>query len=338
MKTFYYSIFIIFFSISVLFADQIILKDASAIEGKILQITDKNIEYKQENGHPFLIISKDLVLKIKYDNGDILEITEGKLEQLLLSVENKPEINIEKNFVQSGGFIDSCIRLGLLGGFGIVWGNLHEKEKHAYDCYRNQLHTYPIYPSDDNPTIDYYNWDIGFETALMLPAYKTQQDGLYGIKFGIICNYTFSGIHQYISDKTLKNTDYSGALLKYRTINMGAEMDMIVGPKSDNVNPVLRFYFLGGYIHNGKLTALPGLRDAGLTIDKSEYLADFTGYSATIGTGIYFVSNFAPMVTGIDLQYTYSKIIFDHNVAVYNRAKGTSFDDIRIMFSVGIHF
>jgi hypothetical protein len=399
MKNLFYLILMIFCTCSVLFADEIYLKDSKVIKCEIIQITDKNIEYKEQGGRPFAAVQKDLVSKLIYSDGKIVQITgkdldkiflkdgsikEGKIVQvttdslifipvdsdknetvlrntiLKIKYAGGDEIQISENadkpttedipqpvkeepIIQKGGFIDSTIRFGLLGGFGSIWGNLHNKENDSFDQNKNRITTYPVYPSEDNDsTITHYNRHGGLELGLFLPAYKIPQVrsfGLSGIKFGIMCNYVFSKMEQNLHDESLPDTDYSGTLLKYRTINAGPEMNLILSPRSNKVNLIFRFYLLGGYIHHGELTALPGLRDAGLSLAKSEYSTSFTGYSGTAGAGIRFVSNTAfPVITGFDLQYTYSKIDFDHSLPVYNGAKNASFHEIGIFLSAGIHF
>jgi hypothetical protein len=404
MKILFYLILMILFFCPVLFADEIYLKDSRVLKCEIIQITDKNIEYREQGGRPFVTIEKDIVVKVVYSDGKVMRISgidmdkiflkdgnlkEGKIVQvtpdaimylagdsdkkesilrssvLKIKYSDGTEILIsgmeslsdrsassedasqtvkEEPIIQKGGFIDSTIRAGLLGGLGFIWGNLHNRENDSFDQKKSQITTYPVYPKDNNEsTINHYNWHGGFELGLLLPAFKIPQTkafGLSSIKFGIIGNYIYSTMEQELHDESLPNTDYSGTLLKYRTINAGPEMNLILSPKSNKVNLVFRFYLLGGYIHKGKITAVPGLREAGLPVtDKSEYSTEFTGYSGTAGAGIRFVSNLAfPVIAGFDLQYTYSKLNFDQSLPVYNGAKSASFHEIGIFISAGIHF
>ncbi len=405
MKILLFSILIIFCSFTMLFADEIYLNDLKIIKCRIIQITDKTIEYmesKEAGGRPFVTIQKDLVYKLVYDDGRVEQISgkdndkiltkdgsviEGKIVQVTPEViiyiaagsdkkeaivrdivkeivysdgvkvqiseaeakseiadttQNGSQTNKEEAVNQKGGFINSIVRFGFIGGFGYLWGDLNNKENHAYNRYKNQIPIYPQYPLVNNQTtIEHDRLHGGFELGFLFPAVKFEQKrgfGLSGIKFGIISNYVYSLVDQSLDDDALGNDTYSGTLLKYKTVNIGPEMNIIFSPLSNRVNLVLHFYLLGGYIHQGELKAVPGSRDAGLSLDKSVYSTNFTGYSGAFGTGVRFVSNRAfPVITGIDLQYTYSKIKFDHALPVYNGAENSSFDEIGLIISFGIH-
>ena len=63
---------------SVIFADEIRLKDSSVIRCEIIQVTDNNIEYREPGGRPFLTVSRDLVREIVYDDGRTEQITQNK--------------------------------------------------------------------------------------------------------------------------------------------------------------------------------------------------------------------------------------------------------------------
>jgi len=176
----------------------------------------------------------------------------------------------------------------------------------------------------------------------MFPAVKFPQKrgfDLTGIKFGIKATYLFSKVEQQISDDSLpKRLDYDGRLLKYRSVNCGPEMNVVFSPKSDLFNMIAQLYVQGGYIHGGKLTAVPGLRDAGVPINEV-YTANFAGYSITTGAGLYFALNKkAPVTIGCGMYYSYSKIDFDKRVPVYDNSKRTDFYEIGITVSAGVHF
>jgi hypothetical protein len=398
MRKLLYIIIVILCACSILYADEIYLKDSNIIKCEIIRITDKYIEYysQEKGGRPFFTIEKDLVSKVIYENGLVLEtagsnkydkifikdgnIVVGKILQITPDViiyspgdsdkkeaivrenilkiiySNGKEINIseaeinqgklpaseEETDIQSGGFKDSIIRLSLTGGIGFLnRGDLADKENDLLNQYKEQAIEYSNH-SSNNTYINYEAYHGGFELALMLPALEFVQKrrfGLTGIKFGITGSYIFSINMQKINDSHIDDIDFSGRLLKYRTINAGPEMNMIFSPKSNYVNMIFRFYLMGGYIHQGELKALPGLRDAGMLLSEDEYKTGFTGYSATAGTGICFVSNLAfPVITGINIQYTYSKLNFDRALPVYDGAESTSFNDIIFLISAGVHF
>ena len=53
------------------------MNDLRVIKGKIIQVTDKNVEFSQE-GKPLLIVPRDQVFKIKYDDGQEVQIADLK--------------------------------------------------------------------------------------------------------------------------------------------------------------------------------------------------------------------------------------------------------------------
>lgn len=73
-------------------ADQIHLKDGSIINGKIIQVTPKTIEFDPEGSRPFDVLVRDQVIMIKYDDGTTVNLNEpaqsGIIEDNRKSVEN----------------------------------------------------------------------------------------------------------------------------------------------------------------------------------------------------------------------------------------------------------
>lgn len=405
MKTLFSIIFIFCFSNACLFADEIYLKDSKVIKGKILNVTEKNIEYSEEKGKPFLVIPRDKVAKIKYDNGEIVQIPEEKrIDKIFLKdgsiieagevqitaeaiiyiplgetakqaivrenvlkvvnangkviqiTETVPVVGVdpldatklapvkEEYKIRSGGFIDSTIMLGLVGAFSDVNGNIDKKEEREYKNRRSGLPLYTADGKDDEgPYIDHYGFHGGFVLDLMFPSIKYTQKrrfDLTGVKFGLKTTYLFSSVKQQIDDDSLpRRADYDGTLLRYRSINCGPEVNIVFSPRSDFYNLVVQLYVLGGYIHNGKLSAAPGLRDAGIVYNNSDYSANFTGYSVTAGLGLYYAINkTVPVTIGCGMYYSYSKIDFDKKVPVYDYSKRTDFYEIGITLSAGVHF
>ncbi|MFH0975038.1 MAG: hypothetical protein V1874_04560 [Spirochaetota bacterium] len=397
MKKLVYILLILTVFCGLSYADEIYMNDLSILKGKVIQVTDKNVEYSQE-GKPFLIVPRDQVFKIKYDNGQVAQIAQVKsIDKLFLKDGSVIECTIVKvtpdaviyftdkqsavpsdnvikivysggkvlqisegrkdngaieiavkekepePVIRSGGFLDSYIRLGIQGGVSYVDGNLYRKEESAYSENRSAFILYPAIDDDGNYTYNTrYHW--GFDLGLMFPSVKflqTRAFDITGVKFGLKTTYIFSQIEQQIDDDALpKDANYDGRLLKYRTVNAGPEMNIVFSPRGDFFNMILKLYVLGGYIHDGELTAAPGLREgqqkAGLAVlDKSQYTAEFTGYSGTIGFGLYSVINPAHLTIGFDYFYSYSRIDFDRAVPVYNNSKGSSFHEFGLLIYVG---
>jgi hypothetical protein len=397
MKRLFYTILIIAAFYGVSSADEIYLNDLKIIKGKIIQVTDKNVEYSQE-GKPFLIVPRDQVFKIKYDNGQVVQIAEikgtdkiflkdgsvieatiikvtpdvimynagnrqeaavrdnvtkivypdGKVIQISgepskeIAAEKAPEPEKEEApVIRNGGFLDSYIWFGAFGALSGIYGNLRNQEENAYIANRGNKLSYSFTRNEKHDYTNNMGLHGGFYLDFMFPSIKYPQTkgfSLTGVKFGLKTTYVFSSAIQYIDDNSVPNDeDISGRLLKYRSVNAGPEINLIYSPRNDSFNMVLQVYLLGGYIHKGELTAVPGLRDAGASFNETEYKTNFTGYSGTFGAGINFVLNGVPLTIGTGFFYSYSKIEFDRSLPVYNGAKKTSFDEFGYTLSVGFH-
>ncbi len=56
-------------------ADEIYMKDQTVVNGAVLRVTDSSIEYDPDGDIPFLVIERDKVEKIVYDNGSVVNFT-----------------------------------------------------------------------------------------------------------------------------------------------------------------------------------------------------------------------------------------------------------------------
>jgi hypothetical protein len=98
INSFFVTVFIIaLFSITSN-ADELYLKDSKVIKCKIIRITDNNIEYAEQNGNPFLILPKNQVSKIIYENGDVFQITEdNEVKQIATIPPKEKKINTSES-------------------------------------------------------------------------------------------------------------------------------------------------------------------------------------------------------------------------------------------------
>ncbi len=338
MKKIIYIITFIFLSSMSLAADQIYLRDSKIINCKILQVTNTRVEYDPEGDIPFLAVNRDNVEKIVYDNGTAVKINEEAGVEIQTEAGEPKPVAEEEIITHTGGFTDSIIRAAFIAGTGDTYDRILTKERDAVRANEPEYHT-------DYRKIRIYNNYYGLDADLMLPSIEfTQRRGfdLTGLKFGLKAMYL-----KYIVDSTLYyynccdddiRESYSGRLLSYRTANAGPEMNLIFSPRNDNYNMVIQFYLTGGYIHKGKLSAVPALRDAGYPFDRSEYHAEFSGYSIIWGTGLHFVFNrVIPFTLGFNFQLGYSKIDFESEVPVYQNSKSTYFNDNGFNFTAGVH-
>ena len=64
----------VFISINgISFADEIHLQGDVVLKGKVIQVTEKHIEYDPEGARPFDLCPKDQVIKIVYSDGRVEE-------------------------------------------------------------------------------------------------------------------------------------------------------------------------------------------------------------------------------------------------------------------------
>ncbi len=75
MRIFLFLFLVCILFIGSLFADEIHLNDGSVIKGKILQVTEKKIEYDPDGDRPFGMFPTDQVTKIVYDDGKVIQIS-----------------------------------------------------------------------------------------------------------------------------------------------------------------------------------------------------------------------------------------------------------------------
>jgi hypothetical protein len=321
MKTYFYIIFILISSLNILIADEIYLKNSKIIKGEVLQITVKNVEYREYNGLPFLIVPIDQVEKIVYSN-------ELKKENQLIT-DNKPIDTEIKESIYTNRYLDSYLKLFLIGGISFVNGDITDKEDKILEANKSYF-----YSDDGSYSMDYYSFSRGFELTGLLPAltHKTQISGLKGLNLGLKTRYTFTTLDERATSSEPFEKKYSGILLKYYTISAGPEINFVLGRKTSILDFILQIYSLAGYIPYGRLNAAP-------CIDGVQDKTRFTGYSFTIGTGLYWsINSELPIILGLSFFSSRTEIKFKSAVSVYDGAKYSSFNEKGFLISIGTHF
>ncbi len=378
------------------FADEIYLNDGSVVKGKILRVTEKNIEYDPDGDRPFAIFPNGQISKIVYDDGKVMQIsfqdeiylkdgsiikcriskvtadkvyysiagsekidsnTRGNVVQIVYGdgevVQLKsPEEIVEQPSIPSGGFHDSILRIGVIGGFKFFWGELEDKENKLFNNYRNVIPISTIYKDDINSSGVYG----GFEIDLMLPSIKFYQRRGFdftGVKFGIKGRYVYTDIEQELriynkfasddEDDNWRDDDIysdSGQFLKYKQWEAGPVVNFIFSPRSNKFNMIIHSYLLLGRISHGKLTAIPALRDTQLFPDKTknDYYTKCDGYSISFGAGPHFVLNqWVPVTIGFNMKYTYTMLNLERAINEYGSDKEVTFNSMGFELAFGVH-
>ncbi|MBN2041666.1 MAG: hypothetical protein JW864_16640 [Spirochaetes bacterium] len=323
-------------------SDKIYLKDGQVIEGRILKITSDVIIYNNLESDEKKALMRENVSKIELAPGSQTTVAAKQQETVsdsdeIIQIEQEPE-----PVFQTGGYIDSVFQISAVAYAGFMWGELETKEKSAYRRYKDQIVNYAVYPADYEVYRDHYSFQAGFSLSFMLPAekYKRNSFGFIGIKYGFMGSYVYTEVEQEIEDVALSDDVLSGTLLRYRTINLGPLVELILGRPGALMSIVPRIYLSGGYIHQGTLYAVPALRDSGFSINKEDYRTEFTGFSGTLGAGIRFAFNRGvPIYFDLNMQYTYSQIKLDNSPGVYDSSdKNISFNDMMFGTAIGIYY
>ena len=76
-------IFIMISSFGRIYADEIYLKDGGTIQGKILRVTENNIEFDPDGDKPFLLYPRIGILKFINKDGYAVYVKDGKDEKTI---------------------------------------------------------------------------------------------------------------------------------------------------------------------------------------------------------------------------------------------------------------
>lgn len=323
------------FFFSVASADEIYLKDNTVIKGKILRVSEKNIEYDPEGDKPFDVVPREKAKKIVYEGGQTVVFDETVQAAVSEKVEEIPPIR------QKGGYLDSFIYLGVFGGFAEPHGGLRHRENRTLHS-ESARYTAGINRFDQAL---YYKDQLGAELHLMLPAMKRLQNRgfeLTGIKIGAKGRYADTHYTQMVKQHSIfGSAGYrDGLLLHYQYWAAGPVLSLVFSPRSNALNLVLEAFAVGGTITKGNLNAAPALRDAGAYwIDKHANSSRVGGYSITAGFGPRLALNKkVPITFGLSLTYTYTQLRLHRAIPVYNdNDRRTSIEDVGLEFSFGTH-
>jgi hypothetical protein len=320
MKKISFTIMMLILGFAYLYADEIYLKDNSIVKGKIIKVTNSNIEYDPEGDIPFDVVEKLKVVKIVYDNGKEVVLDKKALKKMNAFKEDDeyrggyPEVPDEKKGISGRRYRDSFIYIGLVGAIGDWDGDLQTKETRLSRKYTGK--------NDDFDHGSFYYG--GLELDLMVPG---------RVKFGV--KGRLLNVFQDDSGEDEPNEDY---LFYYYTWQVGPVVDAIM-VETRTVTFSLQFYGLYGRIFKGDLNALPDLRDHGTVhMDKSQYHRHFNGYTWSIGGGprITFERGL-PITFGMNTSISFAKFKFKDSFPLYG-SNHTSYGAFSIEFTAGFAF
>ncbi|OHD64603.1 MAG: hypothetical protein A2176_08965 [Spirochaetes bacterium RBG_13_51_14] len=404
---------------TVLFADEIYLSDGTVLKGKIIQITDTEVEYDPAGDRAFDVVEKSDVVKIVYDSGQIVnykldtlyradgtvvkgtiirvtmnDITyspEGSAEQktvprgeiVRIQYSDGKEIDVSKKKEggegeafeekkQTGGFLDSWVRIAGFFAYGTPSSGVFDKERRVLNAYKADLLRAYVLPRD----YQMYNMfgSGGAELDFMPPAIKFVQRRAFdftGIKFGIRGRYGFEYVDSVIVDESSYYDSvesyemFRGRLMSYHYWGAGPVMNLILSPRSNLFNFIINFYVLGGQIFDGNIRAAAALRSARFlafellgvagpygvapllpasiaNVTNTRYFntARFTGYTIRCGFGPHFSLNrYFPITFGVNITYAYSNLKLGRALPIYyDGNKRAAHHEVGGEVTAGVHF
>ncbi|GEM_PF-1357795 len=218
------------------FADEIFLNDGRVIKGKIIRVTDKNIEYDPDGPVPFDVFPRGQIVKIVYDDGTSVFLNEnaGKREEGA----HAPDAQPAKGAKEHDGFY---MRFQLGFGYGKSTINDFKGDDLSFKGASTTFNMQLGYAFIDNVIVFIENSASVLGSARAsyggaLPSGDTKTDVSIS-NLGIGISYYFMPVNIYISPViSLTTTKFDGSILKGSS-NNGAGFSLSVGKEwwvSDN--------------------------------------------------------------------------------------------------------
>ncbi|HOD13126.1 MAG TPA: hypothetical protein PK307_01945 [Spirochaetota bacterium] len=315
--------------------------DGTDIRGTVIRVTKDEIVYTPEGSVEQISVARAEIERIDYSDGTSVDIPGDR--------EHKEDAEVFEEKKQSGGFIDSWIRVAGFMAFGSSAGGIFEREQRVLEAYRADLLKAYVFPRDYRMYNTYGSG--GGELDLLLPAVKFTQKrsfDLSGIKFGIRGRYGYEVTESTIYDgSTYYSFDdyemFHGELMSYHYWAAGPVMNLVFSPRSNVFNLLLNFYAVGGQVFNGTVRGAAALRSArylawemlgaagpygtppflpasiaNITNTSRFNTVHFNGYTVRIGFGPHFSLNkYAPITFGVNVIYAYTNIKLGRALPIY---------------------
>jgi hypothetical protein len=317
----YLLIILFFFSFSysaLLYADEIYLKDSKVINCKIIQITDNTIEYREQDGKPFLTLPKSLALKVVYENGDFVLITENNI--------NEEKIDNEKPIQNTitGNMYNSLFGIYLFGSAGFPWGDILDTE-HDLSYITIQYSNGVTKTGRPDHMLYYY----GLNGDFYLYTSESIKTGIRArFAKGIINQETTVGGGQY------ETKNYYATLMDFNALMCGGIL--IWSPFSHRNVAFTPFLTVGKLIYS-KIHPMPTLQKengSAYPLPKKSY--DVEGYVINAGAGAQYA--FSTIILGLNIVYTQFYINIEDNPYRPLVSDKTNLYAISLELFAGVHF
>ncbi|MBP7738346.1 MAG: hypothetical protein KA369_20395 [Spirochaetes bacterium] len=338
---------------SAIFADQLFLKDGSILKGKIIRITEHDVEYDPEGPRVFDVVDRSSVAQILHDNGKTVS---AEMESL-------------KELSRPGGFLDARVRVGGFFTASALRGGVVDHERRLFSLYRPDL--YIAYVKSRDYGLGITAMGGGGEIDLLPPALRFERKRDFdftGIKFGLKARYWFQ-----FSDSAVVNErvyyssvegyeQFRGRLMSHHGWGAGPEMNLVFGPRNNSFNFLIHWYALVGQVFGGRIKAAAALRSAHqlqfelaglygfpalitaaapgvIAATRLCNRASFGGYTLRLGLGPHFTMNRNfPITFGLNVFYGYWNITFSRAPLAYlDGRRKAAHHEIGAEISSGIH-
>jgi hypothetical protein len=333
--------------------------DGAAVKGSVIRVTREDIVYSPQGTTEQRTVPRSEIERIEYSDGKVVYIAKKK--------EGQEDVKFEEK-KQTGGFLDSWVRIAGFMGFGSPSGGIVQREQHLLKAYRPDLIRAYVLPRDYNQ----YFMDLsgGGEIDVMPPAIKfVQKRGfdLSGIKLGVRGRYGVESVDSTIvNEKSYYSSVegyelFRGKLMDYHYWGAGPVMNLVFSPRNNLFNFIVNFYLLAGQVFQGNLKGAAALRSARwlapelagaygsapfindpAIIYATRYLnkTRFGGYTIRLGLGPHFSLNkYFPITFGLNMTYAYSRFKFGRApVAYFDGHKKASQHEVGAEVTAGVHF
>ena len=335
--------------------------DGTVVKGNIIRVTKDDITYTPRGTTEQKIVPRVEIDRVEYSDGKVVYIAKKK------DTDEGFDAKIEEK-KQTGGFLDSWVRIAGFMGFGSPSGGIFEREQHLLRAYRPDLIRAYVIPRDYKQYSMYVNG--GGEIDVMPPAIKfVQKRGfdLSGIKFGIKGRYGAESVDSMIvNEKSYYSSVegyelFRGKLMEYQYWTAGPVMNLVFSPRNNLFNFLIHFYVLAGQVFQGNLKGASALRSARWLMPElvgafgsapfvndrrvlyaTRYLnrTRFGGYTIRGGFGPHFSLNkYFPITFGFNITYAYSKLTLDRApIAYFDGHKKATQHEVGAEVTAGVHF
>jgi hypothetical protein len=253
--------------------------------------------------------------------------------------------------VFSESFHESNFRISFIGDYYHEAFNLKEEDK-LFDKYKNSISDIDTYSSHiiyDNNYHYGFEIDCFYTLNLFKPSFGKDTDPIgscqgcligetiSGIMFGIKSRYLHFFTNQAIY--SIDGSSHSAKFMEYDVVELGPVVNLILGNPEDEIIIYLEFYTLYGRIISGEINAGASIREAGISLDKSEYYSKTSdGRAIIFGFGLFFSLNkYVPIFIGCSYNRSYFIFNFRDKIPVYDKNKISTWDE-NLNWSVGIYF